>query len=482
VSAAVPEPRDRRRLAVTVAYVAATFMNVLDTTIVNVALPSIDRDFHSSASAVSLTVVSYLTMLVVVMPVSGWLVDRFGTRRIFLLALATFTIASALCGLAHSLPELVAARAVQGIGGGALLPSGMTMLYRAYTPTERLRIARLITIPTSFAPALGPTLGGVLVQELSWRWVFWVNLPVGVGVFVLAWFLLAEHVEGTRSGIDVLGFTLSAAGIGLLVYGIAQGPGLGWGSPQIVVCLAAGVLLCTALVVVELRSSNPLLRLDLIKITGYRQSLAITGLCGSAFTGVLFLVPLMLQIGDGYSPIQSGTSTFAEALGVATAAQIVSRVHARFGERKLQVGGFAMLTLLIVVFAASGKGMNLWAVRALMFGIGMGSGSVQLLNQAMAFDEIVPGDTGQASGLYNTSRRLGAAVGVALLSSVLASSHAADGTESGFSAAYVAAAVLSGLGLMVAVRAWRSGGRLTGGGRDAGTVTQPRGGSHAAVA
>ena len=435
-------------------------MNVLDSTIVNVALPSIDRDFHASASAGSLTVVGYLTMLVVVMPISAWLGDRFGTRRVYLLALMTFTGASALCGLTQNLPELVAARVLQGIGGGALLPSGMTMLYRVYTPSERLRVARLITIPMSLGPALGPTLGGVLVQGLSWRWVFWVNLPVGIGVLIVASLLLTEHVEPTRKGVDVLGFVLAATGVGSLVYAISQGADVGWGSLQIVVCLVAGVVLCTALVIVELRSADPLLRLDLIRITGYRQSLAITALGGAAFTGILFLVPLMLQLGDGYSPIQSGTSTFFEAFGVATASQIVSRIHGRFGERRLQLVGFAVLTSLIFVFALSGSAMNLWTVRALMFGIGLGSGSVQLLNQAMAFEAIGPKDTGQASGLYNTSRRLGGAIGVALLGTLLAVSHTRTGTDSGFRLAYAAATALAATGFAYALQAFRASGRV----------------------
>jgi EmrB/QacA subfamily drug resistance transporter len=454
---------DRRRLAVTLAFVAGSFMNVLDSTIVNVALPSIDHGFHVPASGGTLTVVSYLTMLVVVMPISGWLVDRFGTRRVFLIALATFTAASALCGVAQSLPELVAARVLQGMGGGAMLPAGMTMLYRAYTPAERLRLARVITIPTSLGPVLGPTLGGVLVQELSWRWVFWVNVPVGMGALIVSWLLLEEHVEQPRERLDLLGFALAAIGIGALIYAIAEGSSAGWSSPRIVGCLTVGVLLCVALVFVERSTTSPLLRLDLIRITDFRHSLAITALCGSAFTGMLFLVPLMLQIGDGYSPIQSGTSTFAEAIGVAVVSQIVSRIHGRFGERRLQLGGFALLTSLIVVFAIAGHGMSLWAVRALMFGVGIGSGSVQLLNQAMAFDGVGPADTGRASGLYNMSRRLGGATGVALLGSLLASTHTTGGAESGFSAAYVAGAVLAGTGLICALRASRTGGRLSTG-------------------
>lgn len=446
------------RVAVTIASVASMFMNILDTTIVNVALPSIDREFHASAAVGGLTVVSYLTMLVVVMPISGWLGDRFGTRALFMASLATFTVASVLCGLAQNLPELIAARVIQGVGGGALLPAGMTMMYRVYTPGERLHVARLTAIPQAMAPVLGPTLGGVLVQGLSWRWVFWVNLPVGMIVFAILWFSLAEHREGTEGAFDRSGFVLSALGIGLLVYGISQGAAIGWATAQILVVLILGVALCAALVAVELRSRHPLLRLGLIRIRGYRHSLLITCLCGAGFSGVQFVVPLMLQIRDGYSPIQSGLTTFCEAIGVMVASQIVSRLHVRLGERTLQLGGFILLTALILLLALASRAMGPWALRWVMFGIGLGSGHVQMPNQAMAFDEVQRADTGHASGLYNTSRRLGSAIGVAILASALATSHAAGGAESGFTAAFAAASALTALGTVVAVQALRDRG------------------------
>jgi EmrB/QacA subfamily drug resistance transporter len=453
VSAANP-----RRVVMTVAFVASSFMYILDTTIVNVALPSIDRDFRVSAAVGSLSVVAYLTMVVAVMPISGWLVDRFGVRRVYLAALAAFAMASALCGLAQSLPELIAARVAQGIGGGAMAPAGMTMMYRAYTPTERLRVARITTLPSAMGPVLGPTIGGLLVQELSWRWVFWVNLPVAVAIFTVCWRRLPEDPGRPATPFDPAGFVLTAVGVGLLVYGISQGAQAGWLTPQILASLGLGLVLCAALVAVELRSPHPLLRLGLLRITGYRQALSICTLVGAAFSGNQYLVPLMLQIRDGYTPIESGLTTFCEAVGVMTSSQVVSRIHRRVGERRLQVLGFVLITSLTTLFALKGASMSPWTVRAVMWGIGYGNGHVQLPNQAMAFDEIDAEDTGHASGLYNTSRRFGSALGVAVLSSAIASSHTAQGVESGFSAAFLAAALLSAAGLLIALGAYRRTG------------------------
>ncbi|HYK27584.1 MAG TPA: MFS transporter, partial [Streptosporangiaceae bacterium] len=168
-----------QKVAVGVVFVAAMFMSIMDATIVNVALPTIGRDFAVSPTAVDTISIGFLVSLAVFIPASGWLGDRFGGKRILLIAIVVFTVASALCGLATSLGELVVFRILQGAGGGMLAPVGMAMLYRAFPPEERIRASAILTLPTTFAPALGPVLGGLLVTDLSWRWVFYVNLPIG---------------------------------------------------------------------------------------------------------------------------------------------------------------------------------------------------------------------------------------------------------------------------------------------------------------
>src|ERR1700727_2427916 len=208
-----------QKVAIGVVFVAAMFMSIMDVTIVNVALPTIGRDFQVSPTAVDAISISFLVSLAVFIPASGWLGDRFGGKRVLLTAIVVFTAASALCGLASSLGELVAFRILQGAGGGMLAPVGMAMLFRAFPPEERIRASAILTVPTTLAPALGPVLGGLLVTDLSWRWVFFVNVPIGLAALIFGFVFLHQKSEVKRTAFDVPGFLLSGLGFGLFMYG-----------------------------------------------------------------------------------------------------------------------------------------------------------------------------------------------------------------------------------------------------------------------
>ena len=220
------------KVSVSVVFVAAMFMNIMDITIVNVALPSIGRQFHETTASLDSVAVGYLVSLAVFIPAAGWLGDRFGSKRVLLFAIAVFTGASALCGLAQSLPELVAFRVVQGVGGGMLTPVGMAMLFRTFPPEERVRASSILTVPTALAPAIGPVLGGLLVTDLSWRWVFFVNLPIGIVAFLFGLVFLDEHRQPHPGRFDVPGFVLSGVGFALLMFGISDGPSRGLGQSR----------------------------------------------------------------------------------------------------------------------------------------------------------------------------------------------------------------------------------------------------------
>ena len=177
-------PSINPKISVSIVFVAAMFMSIMDSTIVNVALPSISHQFNAVGTSIDAIVVGYLVSLAIIIPASGWLGDKFGTKRVFLSALALFTFASALCGLAPNLPLLIAFRVLQGIGGGALTPVGTAILYRTFPPIERVQVSRILIFPTVLAPASGPVLGGLLVDKLSWHWVFYVNVPIGIAAFL----------------------------------------------------------------------------------------------------------------------------------------------------------------------------------------------------------------------------------------------------------------------------------------------------------
>jgi EmrB/QacA subfamily drug resistance transporter len=209
--------RISQKVAVSVVFVAAMFMSIMDVTIVNVALPTIGRDFAVSPTDVDGISIAFLVSLAVFIPASGWLGDRFGGKRVLMTAIVVFTVASALCGLASSLRELVAFRVLQGIGGGMLAPVGMAMLFRAFPPQERIRASSILTVPTTLAPALGPVIGGLLVSDLSWRWVFFVNVPFGVAAFAFGAVFLHPSDPQQHGRFDLAGFLLSGQGHGLVM-------------------------------------------------------------------------------------------------------------------------------------------------------------------------------------------------------------------------------------------------------------------------
>ena len=216
--------RMNQKIVVGTVFVSAMFMNIMDITIVNVALPTIGRDFDIPPTAVDGVVIAYLVSLAVFIPASGWLGDRFGGKRVLLTAIVVFTIGSVLCGLAQNMTQLVAFRVLQGAGGGMMAPVGMAMLFRVFPPAERVRAASIMTVGTTLAPAIGPVLGGFLVTDFSWRWVFFVNLPIGI-VAVLFGALFLERTEAMDAGrFDVPGFILGGAGSACSCTASPKGP------------------------------------------------------------------------------------------------------------------------------------------------------------------------------------------------------------------------------------------------------------------
>jgi EmrB/QacA subfamily drug resistance transporter len=410
-----------QRIAVSVVYVAALFMSVMDVTIVNVALPTIGHDFHTATTtSVDVVVISYLVSLAVFIPASGWIGDRFGGRRTLLVAIAIFTVASALCGLADNLEQLVAARVLQGVGGGILTPVGMAMLYRTFPPSQRARVASMLILPIAVAPAIGPVLGGLLVTDVSWRWVFFVNVPIGIGAFVFGALFVTEHREERPGRFDPAGFLLAGVGLASLMYGLSEGPIKGWGEPEIVLSLIGGALVLTAMVVVELRVAEPMLDLRLLGDRLFRASNVLIVVTTTAFLGVLYLVPLYYQDGRGLSALASGLSTFPEAIGVMVAAQVVGRLlYPRYGPRRLMVAGFSGIALITILMSRTGAHTSLWWMRILMFALGYAIPHVMVSLQAAAFATVSPARTGRASTLFNAQRQLGGAIGVAVLSTVI---------------------------------------------------------------
>ncbi len=416
----MPAVAINQKVAVGAVFVSAMFMNIMDITIVNVALPTIGRDFGIAPTAVDGIVIAYLVSLAVFIPASGWLGDRFGGKRVLMTAIVVFTLGSVLCGLAQNLSELIFFRVVQGAGGGMLAPVGMAMLFRVFPPSERVRAASILTLGTTLAPAIGPVLGGLLVTDLSWRWVFFVNLPIGIAAVIFGALCLERSAPQKTGPFDVPGFILGGAGLGLVMYGVSEGPLKGWASTAVIAACVTGVTLLVALVIVELRTSHPMVDLRLLAGRLFRSSTGVIFLMSAAFLGTLYLIPLYFQDARGLSALQSGLSTFPEAFGVMIGAQIASRlIYPRLGPRRHITGGLFGMAGTMLLLTQITLTTSLWLMRALMFLLGMIVAQVFVPGQAASFAMISPADTGRASTLFNTSRQVGSAVGVAVLSTVL---------------------------------------------------------------
>ena len=461
-----------QKVVIGVVFVAAMFMSIMDATIVNVALPTIGRDFKVGPTAVDSISIAFLVSLAVFIPASGWLGDRLGGKRVLLAAIAVFTVASALCGLASSLGELVAFRILQGAGGGMLAPVGMAMLYRAFPPAERLRAAAILTVPTTLAPALGPVLGGLLVTELSWRWVFYVNLPLGVATFTFGLLFLQQQKQDRPGRFDLAGFLLSGVGLGLLMYGVSEGPNLGWRRPDVLATIAAGGVLLVAMVVVELRSPAPMVDLRLLKNRLFGLGNGVIVLASVAFLGTLYAISLYYQDGRGLSALGSGLSTFPEAFGVMGGAQLASRVlYPRLGPRRHLTLGLTGTAASIGLLALLGPQTSLWWARLLLLSLGLFMAQVFVPVQAASFATITPAATGRASAMFNAVRQLGGAVGVAVLTTAIVlvgPVHLVAGHEVANLTAYrvaflVAAAIcLCGVACSLAIRDADAAGTMPG--------------------
>src|SRR4051812_11503739 len=348
------------------------FMSILDTTIVTVALPTMGRDLHAERGQVDWIVVGYLLSLATCIPASGWLGDRFGTKKTFLSALAVFAVASALCGVAQTLGQLVAFRVLQGAGGGMLTPVGTAMLFRAFPPEERARAARILVLPTAVAPALGPIIGGLLVDQLSWRWVFYINLPIAVAAFTFGAIFLTEHREPRAGRFDLAGFVLAGGGLALILYALGEGPTHGWGSAEVWVPGAIGLAAVIALVRVELWKSEPMLRLRLLANRLFRTSNLVGAFGFGSYLGLLVIMPLYLQELRGVSALQSGLTTFPEAVGVLVSSQIVGRLYPHVGPRRLMVGGLTTVGSTMLAMSFVHPGTSLWTIRLIMLVGGAG--------------------------------------------------------------------------------------------------------------
>jgi EmrB/QacA subfamily drug resistance transporter len=402
-------------------YIVGLSMTIIDGTAVNVALPTLARQFGVPTTDIEWVALAYLLTLAAVIPAAGWLGDRFGTKRMFLTALTLFVTGSLFCGASQSLAQLIVSRILQGLGAGLITPIGSAMLFRAFPLRERATATVGVLSVAVVAPAIGPILGGVLVDNASWRWIFLINLPIGLAGISLGWLWLREETQAGPGPLDGAGLILSATGVSLLIFALSTGPDFGWLSAPILGAVVIGSASLVTLVIVELRLDQPMLALRLFGNRLFRTINITSSMIYAGFFGWIFVVPLYLQDLRGFSATQSGLAQAPQAAGIFVVSTLIGkRVYKSVGPRRLLVSGAAVTAAVTAGFALFGLDTPLWWIGAASLVRGLAMGMVFVSIQTAVYATISNAETGRATSVFNTQRQFAFAGGVALAATVIA--------------------------------------------------------------
>ncbi|MFT3864583.1 MAG: DHA2 family efflux MFS transporter permease subunit [Solirubrobacterales bacterium] len=420
----------------------------VDITIVNVALPSIRRDLDASLSGLQWTVDAYTLVLGSLLLASGAMADRFGRRRIFQIGLALFTLGSLLCSLADGTGELIAFRCLQAVGGSMLNPVALSIISNTFTePGERARAMGVWGATVGISLALGPVLGGVLVDGVSWRAIFWVNVPIGLAAIALTQLFVPEHRAQSARRFDPWGLGLTILMLATLIYGVIEGPADGWGSPTIIAMFVTSIAAAVALFLVETHRREPLIEMRFFRSRPFSGAAINATLAFTAMGGFLFLNTLYLQETRGYSALDAGLLTLPLALMIVIFAPVSGRLVARRGPRlPLVLAGFA-IALGTGLLLALGDHTSIAYLLAAYVIFGFGFGLVNAPISTAAVSGMPNNQAGVAASIASAGRQIGSTLGVAIAGSIVAGASAAELPA----ASHAAWAVLAGAGLMVVV-------------------------------
>jgi EmrB/QacA subfamily drug resistance transporter len=431
----LPELSLQRRYLVLAICCMSLFIVGLDSTIVNVALPDIGRTFRAPVSGLQWTIDAYTLVLAALLMLSGSTADRLGRRRVFQIGLALFTIGSLLCSLAPGLGWLIAFRMLQAVGGSMLNPVAMSIITNTFTkPAERARAIGVWGGVFGLSMAMGPVVGGALVDSVGWRGVFWVNIPVGIAAILFTALFVPESKAARARRPDPIGQILIIAMLGSLTYGIIEGPSYGWNSARILAFFAVTVIAVIAFLLYEPRRADPLVDIRFFRSLPFSGATLTAVSAMSALGGFLFLITLYLQDVRGYRPLIAGLFLLPMAAAMAVSAPLAGRMLARSGARApLLIAGAGIAAggiLLTQLTNSSAPGYLVLAF--LVFGIGIGFVNAPITNSAVS--GMPRSQAGVASGIASTSRQVGSSVGVAVMGSVLAANLHGSMTA-GFAAA-----------------------------------------------
>ncbi len=432
----------REILTLAVVVVLGAIMTILDATIVNVALPTLGREFGTSIATIQWVTTAYLLAFASVIPLTGWASQRLGVKELWLLSLALFTLGSLLAGLSWSIGALIAFRVVQGLGGGMIMPLGQTILAQAAGPKRMGRVMSIVGVPLLLAPIIGPVIGGALVDAVSWRSIFFVNLPVAALAFLLAIKLLPRVPRRGQQRLDLAGAILLPGGIALFLWGLAelgrQGT-LAAASP--LTALLLGLLLVAGFVFHALRSASPLLDVRLFARRGFAAAAATNLMLGVALFGVALLLPLYFQIIRGRSPLETGLLLIPQGLGAALAISVAGALTDKLGARRVVPVGILLALAGTLAYTQIGVDSAYWYLAGALFLIGAGLGATITPSMAAAFQDVEHAEIPGATSAINVVQRVAASLGTALLAVVLQRALAAN--VSGFEGGIGHAAALA---------------------------------------
>ncbi|NDJ55642.1 DHA2 family efflux MFS transporter permease subunit [Enterobacteriaceae bacterium 4M9] len=396
----------------------AFFMQALDATILNTALPAIAQSLGRSPLAMQSAIISYTLTVAMLIPVSGWLADRFGTRRVFMLAVTLFTLGSLACALSNSLTELVIFRIIQGVGGAMMMPVARLALLRAYPRSELLPVLNFVTMPGLVGPILGPMLGGVLVTWASWHWIFLINIPIGVLGLIYARKYM-PNFTAPRRGFDMTGFFLFGLSLVLISSGMELFGERIVASWMALTVVAGGFLLMLGYILHARRAASPLIALPMFKTRTF--SVGIAGNIASRLgTGcVPFLMPLMLQVGFGYSALIAGCMMAPTALGSILAKSMVTQVLRRLGYRRTLVGITIFIGLMIAQFSLQSAMMPVWMLLIPLFVLGMAMSTQFTAMNTITLADLTDENASSGNSMLAVTQQLSISLGVAVSAAVL---------------------------------------------------------------
>src|SRR4051812_14085507 len=400
--------------------IVGAIMSILDTTIGNVALDRLSSELHTSIANIQWVVTGYLLSLAAVIPVSGWAARRFGAKEVYLASLVLFTAGSVLCGVASSATELIVFRVLQGVGGGLILPLGQLMMATAAGPRRMGRVMSVVAVPAMLAPIFGPALGGLILDNTTWRWIFFVNAPIGVVAFILALRGLPKSEPGDAGRLDVRGLLLLVTGTPLVTYGLAEiGNTGGFSSPKVIGPILGGLALVGLFIAHARRAARPPLDVPLSARRTFASASITTFCLAAALFGAMILMPLYYQQVRHESVLATGLLVGPQGLGAALAMPISGRLTDRVGGGPLAVFGVIVTALTTIPFALIGTHTSLVSLSVWMFLRGIGIGFAFIPAMSAAFAALKPHELSDATPQMNILQRVGGSIGTAVLAVVL---------------------------------------------------------------